>query len=162
MSEPKILDLEKEIRKIKANMTIYYGTNHVYNHTGDNVNLEEPILLDQHYGNGGDYLTYYNQGIRIGKNVNHVNIKANALIRLNQNNQSTDIYVSIRKNGQKLTEGNFYQSGFGPFTYHIFANYIEVVEGDVIQLYIAGTNADINIMNDSTNKQTQLAVEVAD
>lgn len=160
--KPKVLELEDKIKLMQTNMTIFYGTNHVYNHTGGNANLEEPILLDQYYGNHGDYLTYENNGIKIGPGIKHINILANAVARLDNSGQAGDTYVTIRKNGQKIAESSFFNNGFAPFTHNLFANYIEVKEGDLIQLYIAGSNIDINIVNDSTNKQTQLYVQVVD
>lgn len=160
--KPKVLELEDKIKLMQTNMTIFYGTNHVYNHTGGNANLEEPIILDQYYGNHGDYLTYENNGIKIGTGIKHINIMANAVIRLNDSNQAGDVYVTIRKNGQKIAETSFFNNGYVPFTHSLFANYIEVKEGDLIQLYLAGANIDINVLNDSTDKQTQLTVEVVD
>lgn len=163
MSEPKILEIEKRIDKMKTNMTLYSKNSHTYNHTGSNANLEEPIVFDYSSGNPGNLLSKQNWGIKIGAEVRHINVKANALIRLGQSNQSTDIYVTIRKNGEKLSEGNFYQSGQGPWTYHIYSEYLEVQENDLIELWLAGFNADINVLDGGENlRQTQLTVEVVD
>lgn len=160
---PKILNLEKEIKKHRTNMTLFNKSSHTYNHTGSNANLEEPIVFDYSSGNPRDLLSKQNWGIKIGAEVRHINVKANALIRLGQSNQSTDIYVTIRKNGEKLSEGYFYQSGQGPWTYHIYSEYLEVKEGDLIELWLAGSNADINVLDGGENlRQTQLTVEVVD
>ncbi len=163
MSEPKILEIEKRIDKMKTNMTLYNKNSHTYNHTGSNANLEEPIVFDYSSGNPGNLLSKQNLGIKIGAEVHHINVKANALIRLALSNQSTDIYVTIRKNGEKLSEGNFFQSGQGPWTYHIYSEYLEVQENDLIELWLAGSNADINVLDGGENlRQTQLTVEVVD
>lgn len=163
MSEPKILEIEKRIDKMKTNMTLYNKNSHTYNHTGSNANLEEPIVFDYSSGNPGNLLSKQNWGIKIGAEVHHINVKANALIRLALSNQSTDIYVTIRKNGEKLSEGNFFQSGQGPCTYHIYSKYLEVQENDLIELWLAGSNADINVLDGGENlRQTQLTVEVVD
>lgn len=163
MSEPKILELKKQIEKMKANMTLYHKSSHTYNHTGSNANLEEPIVFDFNVDNSHGLLFKQNYGIKIGKGVNHINVKANALVRLALANQSTDIYITIRKNAEKMSEGNFFQSGQGPWTYHIYSEYLEVQEGDLIELWLAGSNADINILDGGEYlRQTQLTVEVLD
>lgn len=163
MSEPKILEIEKRIDKMKTNMTLYNKNSYTYNHTGGNVNLEEPIVFDYSSGNPNELLSKQNYGIKIGAGINHINVKANALIRLGQSNQSIDVYVTIRKNGEKLSEGNFFQNGFAPFTYSIYKEYLEVKEGDLIELWLAGSNADINVLDGGENlRQTQLTVEVVD
>lgn len=163
MSEPKILELEKRIDKMQTNMTLYNKSSHIYNHTGGNVNLEEPIVFDYSSGNPDKLLSKQNYGIKIGVGVQHINIKANALVRLDKQNQSTDVYITIRKNGIKYAEGNFFQQGYEPHTYSIFRNYIEVKEGDFIELWVVGSNADINILDgEEDNRQTQLTVEVVD
>lgn len=162
MSGPKILDLEKRINKMQVNMTLYNKNGHTYNHTGSNANLEEPIVFDYSRGNG-NLLSKQNYGIKIGAGINHVNVKANALIRLDDSNQNTDVYITIRKNSNKLAEGNFYQTGFAPFTYAIYSEYLEVQEGDLIELWLAGSNADINVLDGGEDiRQTQLTVEVVD
>ena len=161
MSSPKILELEEKINKMQVNMTLYNKNSHTYNHTGSNANLEEPIVFDYSKRNYGDLLSKQNYGIKIGAGVNHINVKANALIRLDNSNQNTDVYITIRKNGNKLAEGNFFQTGFSPFTYHIYSEYLEVQEGDLIELWLAGSNADINVLDGGEDiRQTQLTVEV--
>lgn len=163
MSDPKILKLEKRINNMQVNMTLYNKYTHTYNHTGDNANLEEPIVFDYSSGNPGNLLSKQNWGIKIGKGINHINVRANALIRLDNSNQNTDVYVTIRKNGNKFAEGNFYQTGFAPFTYAIYNKYLEVKEGDLIELWLAGSNADINVLDGGEDiRQTQLTVEVVD
>lgn len=151
------------LKLLSTNMTLYNKSSHTYNHTGGNANLEEPIVFDYSSGNPNELLFKQNWGIKIGAGINHINVKANVLIRLGQNNQSTDIFVTIRKNGEKLSEGNFFQSGLGPWTYHIYSEYLEVQEGDLIELWLAGSNADINVLDGGEDiRQTQLTVEVVD
>lgn len=151
------------LKLLSTNMTLYNKDSHTYNHTGGNANFEEPIVFDYSSGNPNELLSKQNWGIKIGAGINHINVKANALIRLGQSNQSTDIYVTIRKNGEKLSEGNFFQTGFAPFTYSIYKEYLEVKEGDLIELWLAGSNADINVLDGGENlRQTQLTVEVVD
>ena len=60
MSEPKILEIEKRIDKMKTNMTLYNKNSHTYNHTGSNANLEEPIVFDYSSGNPGNLLSKQN------------------------------------------------------------------------------------------------------
>ncbi len=163
MSEPEILKLKKELEKRKANMTIFNAETHTYNHTGGNAYLEEPLVLSKCYDNSNGYLEYITNGIKIGAGVKHINVKANALVRLAQNNQSTDIYITIRKNEEKFAESNFFQQGLGPGSYSLYSEYMEVQEGDIIQLFLAGSNADINVLDGGGSlRQTQLTVEVAD
>lgn len=97
MSSPKILELEEKINKMQVNMTLYNKNSHTYNHTGSNANLEEPIVFDYSKRNYGDLLSKQNYGIKIGAGVNHINVKANALIRLDNSNQNTDVYITNNK-----------------------------------------------------------------
>lgn len=143
-------------------LTAYNSEDHTYNHTGSNRDLVEPILLGSFDGYGGGYLTYENNGITIGPGVKHVNIKASAIIRLTNSNQNGDIYISIRKNGNNIGESNFYQTGYAPFSYCMFRNYVPVEEGDHIQLYLQGANMDINILSDANIRKTQISVEFVD
>ena len=145
--------------KKTANMTTYYGQSQVYPH-GSSY-LEERIWMDKYVGDGKGYLTKGTDGVLIGAGVNHVNIKAMATVRLNGANQVGDVMVSIRKNGTRLAIANFFQSGFSPFSYAPFSNYVEVKEGDLIQLYIEGAN-DLNVVDDPNFRYTQLYVEVVD
>ncbi|MFR7544530.1 MAG: hypothetical protein ACLUWN_01080 [Clostridia bacterium] len=160
MSEPLILVLKKEIEKRKANMTTYYGKSQIYNHLSSNI--EERVWMNKYEDNGIGYLSHGTDGVLIEKNVKHINIKANALVRLNNNDQNGDVFISIRKNGISIAEGNFYQQGYAPYTYSIFRNYVEVKEGDLIQLYVAGQNMEINILDSENSRSTQLYVEVVD
>ena len=163
MSEPRILELEKELKKMKANMTLFQQASHTYNHTGSNANLEEPMVFDYSAGNPRDFFSKENWQIKIGPGVHHINVKGNAVIRLGEGNQSADIYVTIRKNEEKYAEANFFQSGVGPWSYHLYSEYMEVKEGDLIGLWLAGSNVDINVLDGGGNlRQTQLSVEVVD
>ena len=162
MAEPQVLELENEIKKRHTILTAYNSEDHTYNHTGSNRDLVEPILLGSFEGSENEHLTYENNGIKIGKGVNHVNIKATAIIRLANNDQRGDIYVSMRKNGNNIGESNFYHQGYAPYSYSLFRNYLEVKEGDIIQLYIQGADMDINILDNPDIRKTQLSVEVAD
>lgn len=145
--------------KKTANMTTYYGKGQVYSH-GASVSAER-IWMDKYVGDGKGYLTKGVDGVLIEAGVNHVNIKAMATVRLNSANQAGDVQVSIRKNGTILAIANFFHSGFGPFSYAPFSNYVEVKEGDLIQLYIEGAN-DLNVIDDPNFRYTQLYVEVVD
>lgn len=108
--KPKVLELEDKIKLMQTNMTLYHNTNHVYNHTGSNATLEEPIIFDYSSGNPGDLLSKQNWGIKIGAGVNHINVKAYSVIRLDSSQQNSDVYITIRKNGNKLAESSFYHT----------------------------------------------------
>lgn len=69
------------------------------------------------------------------------------------------MYLYIRKNGNISSTQIMYMQTTQPYTMAIFKDYIEVEEGDLIQLYVAMDNANFKTAGNTDN---QLTVEVVD
>lgn len=162
MSEPKILELEKEIEKNRVNMTIYTNAEQSYSHTGENKYLQEPLRFQASRGNPNDKFTFEKNGIKIGKGINHINVKGTVSV-LHKESDGRNAFIYIRKNGIKMTEiQHRLQNMNEAYNMFTFYNYMEVKEGDLIQLYIALDNANFTIKGLSKISATQLSVEVVD
>lgn len=158
MSEPRILELEKEIKKMKANMTLFQQASHTYNHTGNNIYLQEPLRFQGSRGNPGDKLTFETNGIKIGAGINHINVKG-IVTFIHSESDGRPVYLYIRKNGNISSTQIMYMQTTQPYSITIFKDYIEVKEGDLIQLYVAMDNANFKTAGNTDN---QLTVEVVD
>lgn len=96
MSEPKILELEKEIEKNRVNMTIYTNKEQSYSHTGNNIYLQEPIKFNASRGKSGDKLTFETNGIKIGSGIKHINVKG-IITFIHSESDGRPLYLYIRK-----------------------------------------------------------------
>lgn len=165
MEDPKILKLEKEIKKSRSNMTRYRSSNYNYNHTGSNIYLQEPIQLDNVIDNSNGYLEAGdNYSIKVKAGVHHINIKASIMISSNQGSLNY-FYIYIRKNGENVsvcsTTTNILNS---VITLSIFRDYLEVEEGDTIQFYFAADNTAGGIEGSMglNVPKTQMSIQVVD
>ena len=161
MSEPKVLELEnriKELEKRKTNMTVYTTAEQSYSHTGSNIYLQEPLRFQASRGNPGDKLTFETNGIKIGAGINHINVKG-IVTFTHSESDGRPVYLYIRKNGNISSTQIMYMQTTQPYTMAIFKDYIEVQEGDLIQLYVAMDNANFKTAGNIDN---QLTVEVVD
>lgn len=158
MSEPKILELEKEIEKNRVNMTIYTNAEQSYSHTGENKYLQEPLKFQASRGNPNDKFTFEKNGIKIGKGINHINVKG-IVTFIHSESDGRPVYLYIRKNGSISSTQIMYMQTTQPYCMSIFKDYIEVKEGDLIQLYVAIDNANFKTSGSTDN---QLTVEIVD
>lgn len=161
MSEPLILTLKKkieELEKIKTNMTIYTTSEQSYSHTGGNIYLQEPLRFQASRGNPSDKLTFETNGIKIGAGINHINVKG-IITFTHSESDGRLVYLYIRKNGVIVSTQVMYMQTTQPYSITIFKDYIEVEEGDLIQLYVAMDNSNFKTSGSTDN---QLTVEVVD
>ncbi|MEI3431190.1 MAG: hypothetical protein V8R72_08845 [Clostridia bacterium] len=161
MSEPLILTLKRkveELEKRKTNMIIYTTSEQSYSHTGNNIYLQEPLRFQGSRGNSGDKLTFETNGIKIGAGINHINVKG-IVTFIYSESDGRPVYLYIRKNGNISSTQIMYMQTTQPYTMAIFKDYIEVEEGDLIQLYVAMDNANFKTAGNTDN---QLTVEVVD
>jgi hypothetical protein len=161
MSEPLILTLKRkveELEKRKTNMIIYTTSEQSYSHTGNNIYLQEPLRFQGSRGNSGDKLTFETNGIKIGAGINHINVKG-IVTFIHSESDGRPVYLYIRKNGNISSTQIMYMQTTQPYTMAIFKDYIEVEEGDLIQLYVAMDNVNFKTAGNTDN---QLTVEVVD
>ena len=161
MSEPLILTLKRkveELEKRKTNMIIYTTSEQSYSHTGNNIYLQEPLRFQGSRGNPGDKLTFETNGIKIGAGINHINVKG-IITFMHSESDGRPVYLYIRKNGVIVSTQVMYMQTTQPYSITIFKDYIEVEEGDLIQLYVAMDNANFKTAGNTDN---QLTVEVVD
>lgn len=161
MSEPEIFKLKKkveELEKGKTNMTIYTTSEQSYSHTGGNIYLQEPLRFQASRGNPSDKLTFETNGIKIGAGINHINVKG-IITFTHSESDGRPIYLYIRKNGVIVSTQVMYMQTTQPYSITIFKDYIEVEEGDLIQLYVAMDNSNFTTSGSTDN---QLTVEVVD
>lgn len=161
MSEPEIFKLKKkveELEKGKTNMTIYTTSEQSYSHTGDNIYLQEPLRFQASRGNPSDKLTFETNGIKIGAGINHINVKG-IITFTHSESDGRPVYLYIRKNGEIVSTQVMYMQTTQPYSITIFKDYIEVEEGDLIQLYVAMDNSNFKTSGSTDN---QLTVEVVD
>lgn len=161
MSEPEIFKLKKkveELEKGKTNMTIYTTSEQSYSHTGDNIYLQEPLRFQASRGNPSDKLTFETNGIKIGAGINHINVKG-IITFTHSESDGRLVYLYIRKNGVIVSTQVMYMQTTQPYSITIFKDYIEVEEGDLIQLYVAMDNSNFKTSGSTDN---QLTVEVVD
>lgn len=161
MSEPLILTLKRkveELEKRKTNMIIYTTSEQSYSHTGNNIYLQEPLRFQGSRGNSGDKLTFETNGIKIGAGINHINVKG-IVTFIHSESDGRPVYLYIRKNGNISSTQIMYMQTTQPYPMAIFKDYIEVEEGDLIQLYVAMDNANFKTAGNTDN---QLTVEVVD
>lgn len=161
MSEPLILTLKRkveELEKRKTNMIIYTTSEQSYSHTGNNIYLQELLRFQGSRGNPGDKLTFETNGIKIGAGINHINVKG-IVTFIHSESDGRTVYLYIRKNGNISSTQIMYMQTTQPYSITIFKDYIEVKEGDLIQLYVAMDNANFKTAGNTDN---QLTVEVVD
>lgn len=161
MSEPEIFKLKKkveELEKGKTNMTIYTTSEQSYSHTGGNIYLQEPLRFQASRGNPSDKLTFETNGIKIGAGINHINVKG-IITFTHSGSDGRPVYLYIRKNGVIVSTQVMYMQTTQPYSITIFKDYIEVEEGDLIQLYVAMDNSNFRTSGSTDN---QLTVEVVD
>lgn len=161
MSEPEIFKLKKkveELEKGKTNMTIYTTSEQSYSHTGGNIYLQEPLRFQASRGNPSDKLTFETNGIKIGAGINHINVKG-IITFTHSESDGIPVYLYIRKNGVIVSTQVMYMQTTQPYSITIFKDYIEVEEGDLIQLYVAMDNSNFKTSGSTDN---QLTVEVVD
>ena len=156
MSEPLILTLKRkveELEKRKTNMIIYTTSEQSYSHTGNNIYLQEPLRFQGSRGNSGDKLTFETNGIKIGAGINHINVKG-IVTFIHSESDGRPVYLYIRKNGNISSTQIMYMQTTQPYTMAIFKDYIEVEEGDLIQLYVAMDNANFKTAGNTDNQLT--------
>lgn len=161
MSEPEIFKLKKkveELEKGKTNMTIYTTSEQSYSHTGGNIYLQEPLRFQASRGNPSDKLTFETNGIKIGAGINHINVKG-IITFTHSESDGRPVYLYIRKNGNISSTQIMYMQTTQLYSITIFKDYIEVKEGDLIQLYVAMDNSNFKTSGSTDN---QLTVEVVD
>lgn len=161
MSEPLILTLKRkveELEKRKTNMIIYTTSEQSYSHTGNNIYLQEPLRFQGSRGNPGDKLTFETNGIKIGAGINHINVKG-IITFTHSESDGRPVYLYIRKNGVIVSTQVMYMQTTQLYSITIFKDYIEVEEGDLIQLYVAMDNSNFKTSGSTDN---QLTVEVVD
>ena len=161
MSEPEIFKLKKkveELEKGKTNMIIYTTSEQSYSRTGNNIYLQEPLRFQGSRGNPGDKLTFETNGIKIGAGINHINVKG-IVTFIHSESDGRPVYLYIRKNGNISSTQIMYMQTTQPYSITIFKDYIEVEEGDLIQLYVAMDNSNFKTSGSTDN---QLTVEVVD
>nr|DAZ10859.1 MAG TPA: hypothetical protein [Caudoviricetes sp.] len=161
MSEPLILTLKRkveELEKRKTNMIIYTTSEQSYSHTGNNIYLQEPLRFQGSRGNPSDKLTFETNGIKIGAGINHINVKG-IITFTHSESDGRPVYLYIRKNGVIVSTQVMYMQTTQPYSITIFKDYIEVEEGDLIQLYMAMDNSNFKTSGSTDN---QLTVEVVD
>ena len=146
------------LEKRKTNMIIYTTSEQSYSHTGNNIYLQEPLRFQGSRGNSGDKLTFETNGIKIGAGINHINVKG-IVTFIHSESDGRPVYLYIRKNGNISSTQIMYMQTTQPYTMAIFKDYIEVEEGDLIQLYVAMDNANFKTAGNTDN---QLTVEVVD
>lgn len=156
--KPKILELEEKIKLMQTNMTIYTTAEQSYSHTGDNIYLQEPLRFQASRGNPSDKLTFEQNGIKIGAGINHINVKG-IVTFVHSESDGRPVYLYIRKNGSIVSTQIMHMATMNPYTISIHRDYINVAEGDLIQLYVAMDNANFKTDKDTDN---QLTVEVVD
>lgn len=154
----KVADRVEKLEKRKTNMTIYTNAEQSYSHTGENKYLQEPLRFQASRGNPNDKLTFEKNGIKIGKGINHINVKG-IVTFIHSESDGRPVYLYIRKNGNISSTQIMYMQTTQPYCMSIFKDYIEVKEGDLIQLYVAMDNANFKTNRDTDN---QLTVEVVD
>jgi len=164
MSEPLILTLKKkieELEKIKTNMTIYTTSEQSYSHTAGDIYLQEPLRFQASRGNPNNKLTFEQNGIKIGAGINHINVKGIITFThfTHSDSDGRPVYLYIRKNGVIVSTQVMYMQTTQPYSITIFKDYIEVEEGDLIQLYVAMDNSNFKTSGSTDN---QLTVEVVD
>lgn len=163
MPEPRILELEKELKKCRSYMTRYLTASYGFSHTGDNKYLQEPIKLNATIDNSNGYLEEAENGaVKIKEGVHHINVKGCFVANHTINNHAS-FNLYIRKNGNivsRIYVDSDYTNTSGNLV--IFADYIEVEEGDNIQLYFACDNENGNIFGRDDAIITQMTVQVVD
>lgn len=143
-------------------MTIETNADKSYSHVGGSQYLQEPIQFQKSRGNPNDMLTFEQNGIKIGAGINHINVKGTASM-FHKESEGRNVFIYIRKNGTIMTQAQHRMQNMNE-VYDIvtFYDYMEVKEGDLIQLYIALDNANFTIKGLNKISATQLSVEVVD
>lgn len=157
MSKPKILELEEIIKKMQTNMALYENKEISYSHTGDNRYLKEPIRFSQSRGNGAG-LTFKNNAIEIGAGIKHINIKGIANLKHSESDGRIG-FLYIFLNGAQICGNCTEMKNMNPYIITTYKDYVEVKEGDLVQLYVAIDNANFKTVG---NTETQLTVQVVD
>lgn len=139
-------------------MIIYTTSEQSYSHTGNNIYLQEPLRFQASRGNPSDKLTFETNGIKIGAGINHINVKG-IITFTHSESDGRPVYLYIRKNGVIVSTQVMYMQTTQPYSITIFKDYIEVEEGDLIQLYVAMDNSNFKTSGSTDN---QLTVEVVD
>lgn len=156
--KPKVLELEDKIKLMQTNMTIYTTAEQSYSHTGGNIYLQEPLRFQASRGNPSDKLTFETNGIKIESGIKHVNVKG-IVTFMHSESDGRPVYLYIRKNGAIVSTQVMYMQTTQPYSVSIYKDYIDVKEGDLIQLYVAMDNANFKTSGSADN---QLTVEVVD
>lgn len=157
MAKPKILELKEIIKKMQTNMTLYENKEISYSHTGDNKYLKEPIRFSQSRGNG-EGLTFQNNAIRIGAGIKHINIKGIANLKHSETDGRSG-YIYIFLNSNQICGNCTEMKNMNPYIIMTYKDYVEVKEGDLVQLYVAIDNSNFKTVG---NVDTQLTVQVVD
>ena len=160
--------------KMNAIGALWMSGDHSYNHTGNNANLEEPIVFDVSTLTNEDVFevpsayalgvkTEQRTGMGIVPVLSSVNLMAFSNIRLNSSSQNQDVYIQICKvngsNRTKIAESWFYHMGYAPYTHFCMAKNVPVNVGDKFFLYLCGSNCDINVLGNRDIWQTALVIE---
>lgn len=159
-SEKGINDL---LNFISSNIIRYLSANWEYYHTGSEQYLQEPVKLDKVINNGNGYLEAGdNYSVIIKSGVHHIDVKG--IISISHTiNEHAGIFLYIRKNGNiisKTNEDADYKNTTNSIS--IFADYMEVTEGDKIQLYFACDNERGTINGNNSEINAQMSVRVVD
>lgn len=138
----------------------------LYNSTTIKVSSQYgKVPLDDYNSVGEGKLIFdtSNNGIKIGSGVSK--IKIDALLNTKQRGTNTINGVYIRKNG--VDSGLAFNTSYGTGDYVqvvISGRIMDVVEGDLIQLYVrtvgSTTDGEVKINGSTTSQQTNLVVEV--
>ena len=154
-SEKGINDL---LKFLSTNMSIYTTSEQSYSHTGDNRYLQEPLKFQASRGNPNDKLIFTTNGIKIGSGINHINVKG-IVTFIHTESDGRPVYLYIRKNGVIISFQILYMQTTQPYSISISRDYLDVEEGDLIQLYVAMDNANFKTSKDTDN---HLSVQVVD
>ena len=143
-------------------MTLYTNVETSYSHTAGSMYLQEPVKFQAVRDDSRGMLTSEKNGIKIGKGIHHVNVRG-IITALHSENDGRELFIYIRKNNKIYSENIQYMPNSQKRnTVDTFINYLEVAEGDLIQLYVAMDNANFKIEGVNYAAITQLSVEVVD
>lgn len=151
------------LKLISSNMTRYLNASYNFSHTGSSQYLQEPIKLNKTIDNSNGYLEEGDNGAVIIKaGVHHVNAKGCFAANHNINNHAA-FNLYIRKNGNTISR-IYVDSDYANTSESlvVFSDYIEVKEGDKIQLYFACDNENGSIFGRDDSIITQMSVQVVD
>lgn len=145
-----------------TNMTIETTADKAYSHTGGSQYLQEAIQFQKSRGNANEILTFEQNGIKIGPGIKHIDVKGSASM-FHKEADGRNVFIYIRKNKAMMTQAQHRMQNMDEvYDVVTFYDYMEVKEGDLIQLYIAIDNANFTVKGLNGVGVTQLSVKVVD